>query len=56
MPKIKYKDVRFRPETLATIGLANGIIAEYAAQGFDLTLRLVAEKFEEVEDFVREEL
>jgi len=39
MPKIKYQDFRFRADTLGLIETANKIIAEYRAQGFDLTLR-----------------
>lgn len=39
MPKIAYIDRNFRKATLATIETANAIIDEYAAQGFDLTLR-----------------
>lgn len=39
MPKISYVDKNFRQSTLATIVIANGIIEEYIAQGFDLTLR-----------------
>ena len=39
MPKIAYIDKQFRSSTLATIATANKIIEEYAAQGYDLTLR-----------------
>ena len=39
MPKIAYIEKRFRPATLELIKVANQIIAEYSAQGFDLTLR-----------------
>jgi hypothetical protein len=39
MPKITYLDKNFRQSTLNTITTANGIIEEYIAQGFDLTLR-----------------
>lgn len=39
MPKIAYIEKNFRQATLATIKTANTIIEEYAAQGFDLTLR-----------------
>lgn len=39
MPKIAYIEKSFRKSTLATIATANAIIEEYAAQGFDLTLR-----------------
>lgn len=45
MPKIIYKDFKFRPATLAMIRQANQIIAEYAAQGFDLTLRQLYYQF-----------
>ncbi len=37
--KLTYVPKKFRPETLALITLANTIVEEYAAQGFDLTLR-----------------
>lgn len=39
MPKIAYIKKTFRSATLAAIETANRIIEEYAAQGFDLTLR-----------------
>lgn len=39
MPKVAYVATQFRPETLAMIGRVNAICAEYAAQGFSLTLR-----------------
>lgn len=39
MPKIAYIDKTFRASSLATIATANSIIEEYAAQGYDLTLR-----------------
>ena len=45
MPKIKYKDFNFRPNTLAVIDKANEIIADYASQGFDLTLRQLYYQF-----------
>jgi hypothetical protein len=45
MPKIKYQDFNFRPATLALISTANQIIAEYSAQGFDLTLRQLYYQF-----------
>jgi len=45
MPKIKYQDFNFRPPTLALIATANQIIAEYQAQGFDLTLRQLYYQF-----------
>lgn len=39
MPKIAYIEKKFRSRTLKQIEIANAIIEEYAAQGFDLTLR-----------------
>lgn len=45
MPRIKYQDFNFRPATLALIETANQIIAEYQAQGFDLTLRQLYYQF-----------
>lgn len=45
MPKICYVDKTFRVETLMVIGQANTIIEEYAAQGFDLTLRQLYYQF-----------
>lgn len=39
MPKIAYKDVNFQSGSLETINLAIGIVDEYEAQGYDLTLR-----------------
>jgi hypothetical protein len=39
MPKIEYIPRSFRASTLRLIEIANGIIEEYAAQGYDLTLR-----------------
>ncbi len=45
MPKIKYQHFNFRPATLALISKANEIIAEYAAQGYDLTLRQLYYQF-----------
>jgi hypothetical protein len=39
MPKIKYKNFAFRESTLDMIKTVNQIVAEYQAQGFDLTLR-----------------
>lgn len=45
MPLIQYRAVDFRPKALATIEAANAIIAEYAAQGFDLTLRQLFYQF-----------
>lgn len=45
MPKIQYKRFKFRPATLAMIQKADEIIAEYAEQGFDLTLRQLYYQF-----------
>lgn len=39
MPKIAYKDVKFRSDSLKLIDTANAIISEYDAEGYDLTLR-----------------
>lgn len=44
-PLIRYRDVNFRPKALATIDSANAIVAEYAEQGFDLTLRQLFYQF-----------
>ena len=41
MPKIPYKNINFRAESLALIALVNEVIEEYTAQGYDLTLRQV---------------
>jgi hypothetical protein len=41
MPLIKYQDKTFRRGTLALIETVNGIVEEYRAQGYDLTLRQV---------------
>jgi hypothetical protein len=45
VPKIKYQEFKFCPPTLALIETANGIIAEYQRQGFDLTLRQLYYQF-----------
>lgn len=45
MPKIKYQEFNFRASSLALINKANEIIAEYQAQGFDLTLRQLYYQF-----------
>jgi hypothetical protein len=45
MPKIKYKDFKFKPSTMALIVKANEIIAAYSRQGFDLTLRQLYYQF-----------
>jgi len=39
MPRIKYEDKNFRSSTLALIETINGIVEEYRAEGYDLTLR-----------------
>ncbi len=45
MPKIRYQGFNFKATTLARIEQANGIIQEYAEQGFDLTLRQIFYQF-----------
>lgn len=45
MPKIQYENWSPKTESLAMIQHANAIIAEYAAQGFDLTLRQLYYQF-----------
>lgn len=45
MPKICYVEKRFSPATLRMIEQANAVIATYAAQGFDLTLRQLYYQF-----------
>lgn len=45
MPRIKYQDFKFKAATLARIDQANTIIAEYQAQGYDLTLRQLFYQF-----------
>lgn len=42
---IRYRDIKFKAETLSVIGQANEIIDEYAAQGYDLTLRQLYYQF-----------
>lgn len=41
MPKRQYKEINFRPDSLKLIKTINGVIDEYTAQGYDLTLRQV---------------
>ena len=41
MPKRQYKEINFRPDSLRLIKTINGVIDEYTAQGYDLTLRQV---------------
>lgn len=45
MPKIKYQDKNFRPETLRIIAQADAICREYAAQGYTLSLRQLYYQF-----------
>lgn len=45
MPKIKYLEKKIGPGRLAIIQRANSIIAEYLAQGFQLTLRQLYYQF-----------
>ncbi len=45
MPKIQYISKRFNSKRTAQIHQANAIIAEYAAQGFELTLRQLYYQF-----------
>lgn len=45
MPRICYTPKKFRKLSYAIIEIANGIITEYAAQGFDLTLRQLYYQF-----------
>lgn len=45
MPKIRYLDIKFTPPKALLIEQANRIIAEYAAQGFELTLRQLYYQF-----------
>lgn len=45
MTLIQYQEYRFRDATIDMIADANGIIAEYAKQGFDLTLRQLYYQF-----------
>jgi hypothetical protein len=45
VPKIQYQEKAFRDASLAVIHQANEIIAEYQAQGFDLTLRQLYYQF-----------
>lgn len=45
MPKIAYIEKKFRNETLTIIAHANQILDDYAAQGYDLTLRQLYYQF-----------
>lgn len=39
MPKIQYKEIAFRADSLKLIDLINQVIDEYSTQGYELTLR-----------------
>jgi hypothetical protein len=39
MPKIKYQEIKLQPASLKLVDQCNAIIADYASQGFTLTLR-----------------
>lgn len=39
MPKIQYKEIKFRGRSLELINLVNQVINEYKNQGYELTLR-----------------
>lgn len=41
MPKIQYKEIRFRQSSLDLIRLVNEVINDYKTQGYELTLRQV---------------
>lgn len=41
MPKYQYREINFRPASMQLIEIINGVIEEYTAQGYDLTLRQV---------------
>lgn len=45
MPRIRYEDLTFQPDTAAVIEQANEIIAEFLADGYDLTLRQLYYQF-----------
>ena len=45
MPEITYRDVNLRPASLAIIARANQICADYARQGYSLTLRQLYYQF-----------
>ncbi|MFF4548650.1 hypothetical protein ACFY1J_31195 [Streptomyces sp. NPDC001406] len=45
MPRIAYVEKNFSPSSMAIISRANAICAEYAGQGFDLTLRQLYYQF-----------
>lgn len=54
MPKIAYATKKFRRSSLDMIAKANAIIAEYARQGFSLTLRQLYYQFV-ARDFIKNE-
>jgi len=43
--KIRYKDIQLKPSSLTLVAHANKIIAEYVAQGYQLTLRQLYYQF-----------
>lgn len=45
MPLICYQEKKFRPDSVVMIAQANQIVGQYAAQGFDLTLRQLYYQF-----------
>jgi hypothetical protein len=45
VPKVAYRNINFKPATLAVIRQANEIAAEYGRQGFSLTLRQLYYRF-----------
>lgn len=45
MPRIKYQDIKFSPDKLEAIKHADRICREFAAMGFDLTLRQLYYQF-----------
>lgn len=45
MPKIQYKDIDFTPETQKIITVADQIVTQYQAQGYDVTLRQLYYQF-----------
>lgn len=45
MPKIEYQPANFTQKTLATIARANEVLGDFAARGFDLTVRQLYYQF-----------
>lgn len=45
MPRIAYREINLSDKSLALIEVANTIIEEFSAQGFDLTLRQLYYQF-----------